>query len=67
MAALFNVPAAAVLTPMCPACGQAPAFVFPRQALCGDEECRSVMWDPLATVEELRASERAIRLERDDL
>ena len=67
IASLFGVPAADVVTPMCPVGGQPPGLVIPRQALCADDDCPSMMWDPLASVEQLRANERTIDLVRDDL
>jgi hypothetical protein len=39
----------------CPLCGQPPALVILGQqlALCGNENCKTLMWDATSTLEEL--------------
>ena len=36
----------AVLHPVCPQCGQAPALAFAFQAFCGNDSCPIVTWNP---------------------
>ncbi len=34
----------------CPECGELAVFVIgPNQALCGNDSCRIIMWDPAKT------------------
>lgn len=40
----------------CPACGELARFtISPDQALCGNDSCRILMWDPAKTHEEMLA------------
>lgn len=41
-----------ILTPNCPLCGQPPLFAFgPTQALCGNDNCTLILWDPSVSLE----------------
>jgi hypothetical protein len=43
-----------IKTPLCPLCGQPPALiVFDRQWFCGNEECKTLCWDPTMGPEQL--------------
>ena len=41
------------LTPGCPFCGEPPLFAIgPTQALCGNDDCTLIMWDPSLSLDE---------------
>jgi hypothetical protein len=41
---------------ICPECGERAVFVLgPNQALCGNDSCRIIMWDPVKTHQEMLA------------
>lgn len=46
-------PLAGSACPACPRCGQPPAMALsPLQAICGNEACSALMWNPSRTAEE---------------
>lgn len=38
----------------CPGCGEPPELLIgDRQAFCGNDDCRLLMWDPAKTLDEM--------------
>lgn len=47
----------------CPLCSQPPALVIgTQQAMCGNEECKALFWDPTKTIDELMDTVHIINL-----
>lgn len=57
-----------ILSPDCPVCGHPPRMVFnPEQAVCGNDDCRTLMWNQTRTVAENLTNEHQVNLSGFDL
>jgi hypothetical protein len=56
-----------VQCPTCPGCDEGPAMVLPAwQAMCGNDSCPVLMWNPTETAEEFHAKAKELRSTTDE-
>lgn len=62
IAELFEVDPATINSPVCPMCDEGPlGFVGYMQAICGNEGCPVLMWNPQDTPEQYRQKATPLR------
>ena len=53
-----------ILTPRCPLCDNPPAIMLPgaTQAFCGNDDCKTLTWNPMKSVDENLLNTNFVRL-----